>query len=168
MGGDNHHPDQCNCIPEEFGQEDRIHLVPCYKKFTLILSGQSSRQEDVPQERRKSNRTPQAENERTGAWVYPPECNICKKLRVQHNNKRVLPVKIATFQCAETIKAAAKEKNPDMYYEILDLDIVAKEFKMHDHCRKSFLKEFGEETREKSKEINPSIQVCFSIFSYMD
>ena len=36
-----------------------------------------------------------------------------------------------------------------MYNEIEDLDLIAKEFKMHDHCRKTFLKGFGEKSREK-------------------
>ena len=36
-----------------------------------------------------------------------------------------------------------------MYEDIKELDLIAKEFKMHDHCRKSFLKGFGEKSREK-------------------
>ena len=31
-----------------------------------------------------------------------------------------------------------------MYNEIEYLDLIAEELKMHDHCRKTLLKEFGE------------------------
>ena len=38
-GGSNHHEEQCCLIPEEIDHSrDGIHLEPCYKKFTLILS----------------------------------------------------------------------------------------------------------------------------------
>ena len=59
---------------------------------------------------------------------------ICKKEETQHNDKKVNPVQITTFQCAETIKAAGKEENQDMYDEVSLLDLVARNL-MHDHCR---------------------------------
>ena len=155
LGGDNYdnHVDQCNSIPEEFSETDCIHLEPCYKKFTLILS-QSNNQKDPPQDVRKSKRRPSVEkkDESSEAWTYGPECYICKKVETQHNNKKVNPVQITTFQCAETVIAAAKEKNTDMYNELFYLDLVAKNFKMHDHCRKTFLKGFGEKARMKRSE----------------
>ena len=56
---------------------------------------------------------------------------------------------IVSFQAQDIIKAAAKVKDQEMHNEIEDLDLIAKEFKMHDHCRKTFLKEFGDQSREK-------------------
>ena len=46
-----------------------------------------------------------------------------------------------------------------MYNEIEDLDLIAKEFKMHDHCRKTFLKGFGEQSREKLKSGEPEVKL---------
>ena len=40
-GGENHHKEQCDGIPETFAENDCIHSEPCYKKFALILAGQS-------------------------------------------------------------------------------------------------------------------------------
>ena len=38
-GGLNHHQEQCSKIPDAFDQNlHGIHLTPCYKKFTLMLS----------------------------------------------------------------------------------------------------------------------------------
>ena len=41
-GGEHHHKEQCDSVPEIFASKDSIQLEPCYKKFTLILSGQSA------------------------------------------------------------------------------------------------------------------------------
>ena len=38
LGGNHHHKEQCESIPDSFGENDCIHLEPCYKKFTLILA----------------------------------------------------------------------------------------------------------------------------------
>ena len=145
LGGEHHHKDQCDGIPEKFAAKDCIHLEPCYKKFTLILAGQSARQSN---DRRSSSRKSIGE---ISAWTYPDVCNICKKGRIQYKGKKVTPVTITSFQAQETIKAAAKATDRDMYDEIEDLDLIAKEYKMHDHCRKTFLKGFGEQSREKLK-----------------
>ena len=42
LGGEHYHKLQCDGIPKSFALQDCIHLEPCYKKFTLILAGQSS------------------------------------------------------------------------------------------------------------------------------
>ena len=38
-GGDNHHKQQCDLVPDHIDPAlHGIHLTPCYKKFTLIIS----------------------------------------------------------------------------------------------------------------------------------
>jgi hypothetical protein len=59
LGGKNHHADQCQIIPEEIDPvQHGIHLVPCYKKFTLILSKGKGRSSE------NSNKRSLAQNER--------------------------------------------------------------------------------------------------------
>ncbi|XP_066931362.1 uncharacterized protein [Clytia hemisphaerica] len=147
------HMEQCNGVPEFFNENHFMHSEPCYKKFTMILSGQSSKQKDNPEApQRKSKRKSSIEEEpKSPGWVYPPECQDCKRYRVKYQGEHVFPFKIKTQQCAESIKAAAKAKSEDLYYEIHLLDLVAREFKMHDHCRKKFLKGFGEVTRDNNE-----------------
>jgi hypothetical protein len=58
LGGKNHHADQCQLIPEEIDPvQHGIHLVPCYKKFTLILSKEKDRSPE------NSNKRSLAQNE---------------------------------------------------------------------------------------------------------
>ena len=89
-----------------------------------------------------------------------------KNHAVQYKDKKVTPVTITSFQAKKTIKAAAKAKDQDMYNEIEDLDLLAKEFKMHDHCRKYFLRGFGEQSREKLKSGEPEVYFKLLNFSY--
>lgn len=159
LGGEHYHKLQCDGIPKSFALQDCIHLEPCYKKFTLILAGQSSAESN--DNRRSSTRQSIGEI----AWTYPDVCNICKRGRIQFKGKKVTPVTITSFQAQETVKAAAKTKNPEMYNEIVDLDLISKEFKMHDHCRKTFLKGFGERSREKSKSLET--EVCLHCKYYV-
>ena len=51
LGGKHYHRDQCDGVPESFGENDYMHLEPCCKKFTLILAGRSSHQGPSVEER---------------------------------------------------------------------------------------------------------------------
>ena len=64
--------------------------------------------------------------------MYPDKCNSCGSGQ-------------------DTIKPAAKAKGLDMYNEIQDLDLIAKKFKMHEHCRQTFSKGFGGKSRAKNQ-----------------
>ena len=70
---------------------------------------------------------------------------------MQYGGIKVQPIKITSFQAKDTIKAAAKAKDLDMYNEIQDLDLIAKEFQMHEHCGKTFIKGFGGKSRAKKQ-----------------
>ena len=70
--------------------------------------------------------------------MYPQYCNLCGKYRIQHRNKKCEPYKISTFNTATTIKAAAREKNKTLFEEVKDLDLIAKEFKVHKMCYQKF------------------------------
>ena len=52
------------------------------------------------------------------AWVYPEECNLCSKFRVQYMSKKFDPYKIATYDAGRTLKAAAKATDQKLYAEI--------------------------------------------------
>ena len=48
LGGPNQHANQCRLVPQEIDPvRHGIHLVPCYKKFTLILSKERSLSSDT-------------------------------------------------------------------------------------------------------------------------
>ena len=141
---ENFHREQCESIPDEINHEkDGIHLDPCYKKFTLILS--------------KKNKEPTAKSQRLSerlssppskdAVVYPKECNMCKLYKIKVKGSFEFPITIATLNATETVKAAAKAQNQDMYYEIKDLDLISKEFKYHASCYRDFTRGFSSKCR---------------------
>ena len=50
-------------------------------------------------------------------------------------------------EAEDTIKAAAKAKNPNLYFEIKDVDLFAKELKTHVHCYREFTRGFNKSSR---------------------
>ena len=70
--------------------------------------------------------------------LYPKECQLCNKFRVQYQKKRYEPYKILTFDAEKALKAAAKVKKNELFNEIKDIDLISKEFKVHKHCYRQF------------------------------
>lgn len=122
-------------------------MNPCYKVFTRILVGDYINQKEQTRLSRGSSSSSSADT----VWLFPKECNICKKYRVQYKGKRVFPIQIATNDAVCTIKAAAYAKDQDMYGEIKDVCLFAKEFKTHDHCYRDFTRGFTKKSRESVK-----------------
>ena len=73
-----------------------------------------------------------------GAWVYPDECGFCKLHAIKVNGKQQTPHIVVQRNAVNTIKAAAKLKDPDVYNEVVNLDVFAKEFKYHTKSYNSF------------------------------
>ena len=91
-------------------------------------------------------------NYNNNAWIYPKECNICYKYKIQHKGKSMFPTKLTTTNAAKSIKSAAEKYKPDLFFEIEDLDLITKEFKYHQTpCYKSFTKDVNSATDKKSK-----------------
>ena len=90
----------------------------------------------------------------TQAWVYPKECNLCSKHRIQFKRTKYVPYKIETHDAEMTIKAAAKDKNETLYNEIKDLDLIAKEFKVHKHCYQHYTTGYAAGSRSKETDAN--------------
>ena len=153
MGGANHHREQCELIPEIIDPKKHgVHLSPCYKKITQIISKEKKKSSSslvlksckkATLQKYESDRPLKRKRLQTGKItkdIYPRECNICKQYLLKRNKKLSKPKKCVTKQSEKTIKDAAKNKNDDMYYEIKDLDLIAKEFKYHICCYKNFTK----------------------------
>ena len=71
-------------------------------------------------------------------WLFLDECQICGKIRLQRNNKTYKPYVITSFDAQEAIKNASKEKNQPLFEEIVHLDLIAKEFKVHQICYQTY------------------------------
>ena len=106
LGGKHHPKEQCNGMPGTFAENGCIHLESCYKKFTLILAGQSTRQS-------------KDEGLHYGSLSekYLPGLIPMFAISVKNHAydiKKVTPVTITSFQAQKTIKAAAKAKEIDI------------------------------------------------------
>ena len=136
--------EQCKMVPASIDNTTHgIHIDPCYKLFTRVLAGKGS-QENVNQRNRSSRRS---SSSKSGTWFSPKECYLCNKYRVQFKGKEDIPVMIERDEAEDTIKAAAKAKNPNLYFEIKDVDLFAKELKTHVHCYREFTRGFNKSSR---------------------
>ena len=94
-------------------------------RFTLILSSKyaniSSPQATPPRQfSSKSFDKP------INSPLFPTSYFVCKKERNQHKKKNEYPVTVHTLNVEIAIKAAAKEKNPTLYFKIKDPDLIAR------------------------------------------
>ena len=58
----------------------------------------------------------------------------------------MIPYKITAFDAASAIKDTAKTKDPVHYAEIVDVDVIVKEYKVHKPCYKMFVKDVSATT----------------------
>ena len=124
----NYHKMQCDTIPATINHEVHgVHMTPCYKKLTLTIS-RTKPQETSTRRSSKRFSPPTSTTNYSGAWVYPDECNFSKLHTVKVNGKKQTPHIAVQMNAVNTIKAAAKIKDPDLYNEIVDLDLFVKEF----------------------------------------
>ena len=100
----NFHQRQCKSIPDTIDRNHGIHITPCYKKFTLILSSQP-KETFTP---KKLSGRESISLESTSAWVYPNNFNFLHKMRIRHKGQVVLARKITTFNSTKTVKGILK------------------------------------------------------------
>lgn len=121
-------------------------------RFTNVIGDKRYSTEDADEpSRRKSARLSSPPPPTESRTVYPNVCQLCEKYKMQHKNKTHYPHKILTYNTADAIKASAKNKDKRLYCDIAFVDIVAKEFHVHDPCYKSFTLEYYRGINESSK-----------------
>ena len=135
LGGENEHKHQCDSIPAVINPSKHgIHLEPCYKKFTLIISSNKRKHlsDDHGSEKRyKSQRTSEASQ-----ILFPDHSYFCKQKRKTVKGKVQVSHKLTLKSTERTIKAAAEERqDEEVLRDIRDADLLAKEFQVHDKCR---------------------------------
>ena len=107
-------------------------------RFTVIL-GDSRYSETIETPlQRKRPRLSSPEPSIPGG--FGPQCQICNKEDKKVDGKKFKPYKILTRDAEAAIKNAAKSKDPAHYFDILNVDLVVKEYKVHAQCYKSFVK----------------------------
>lgn len=111
----------------------------CYQIFTntkYITKEQSSSTIQTPERhQRTSNMSP-------GTSLFPPECIICKKSSKKIYDKRKncyepLTTCVTTIS-VDSIMASAKQKSDAEMLALSDIDLIAKEAKYHNSCRRDY------------------------------
>ncbi|XP_066933544.1 uncharacterized protein [Clytia hemisphaerica] len=144
LAGDFEHKDQIRQIPDEIDENlHGIHLNPCYKRFTVVLGDRrfSETTDNVAEPvERKRRRLSSPDTSVSPADLFGKECQLCGKERVQVKGSRIKPHKILTRVAEAAIKNAAKSKDPVHYFDIVNVDLVTKDYKVHNSCYKRFVK----------------------------
>ena len=71
----------------------------------------------------------------------------------------IFPITITTLSAEATIKEAAEaQEDKSLYYQIKDLDLIAKEFKYHECCRRDFIR------KKKSASVQFESERCIGNF----
>ena len=69
---------------------------------------------------------------------------------MQHRNKKHVPYNITSHAASVAIKNASKSKDPLHFCEIKDMDLIAKEYKVHQPCYQKFTKGSALKCKETS------------------
>ena len=105
----NPHHEQSQMVPAFIDNTTHgIHIDPFYKLFTRALAGKGSEEKSNQQ----SGPSSPSSSSKSGTWFFLEECYLCNKYRVQFKGKKVISVMIQKDEAEDTIKAAAKAKNP--------------------------------------------------------
>ena len=104
---------------------------------------------------RRSSRGSGHSSKSETADLFPPQCFICKKQRMQRAKKNIKLRCVTTKKAEITIKAAAKEKMASFYYENKYVDLIAKELQYHEPCYSNFTVGYSELFRENIESSRP-------------
>ena len=88
------------------------------------------------------------ENETIARFLFPKECFICGKLRIQRAKKNIYPKLLTTNNAQITIKEASKDKMPAFYFQNQEVDLIANELQFHESCYNTFTHGYSGAYRE--------------------
>ena len=129
---ENQHQEQCNSGPL-IGFDPSvhgIHLEPCYKKFTKIISVARKQNADEAESTRIKRK--KSEECLNTVGLFPKTCVFCNQQRKSVNKTVYTLHKITTNDAVDLVKKAAEIKNDEqLLLRIRGVDLIAKEMQMH-------------------------------------
>ena len=137
--GDNNHKEKYESIPSFINNSIcEIHLEPCYKKYTLILSKDSNSTILHQWLSRSLSRLSLTPPENPRLLIYSKECSLCKKLQKGEwkNYKTKINYKTHGWKYH---KSSTKAKNIPLFAEIKDSNLAVKEFIYHKKYYQEFI-----------------------------
>ena len=129
-------------------------MEPCYKKFTIIISKARNKRKTTndPGDDDALRKKSRARRTSVGGNLCPDHCYFCKKERKSVKGKVQLSQKLTLKSTEERIKPAAEEKKDEnVLRDIRDVDLLAKEFQVHDKCRLDYTRTRDNDEPERSE-----------------
>ena len=146
-------------------------MEPCYKKFTIIISKARNKRKttDDPEDDDALRKKSRAQRTSVGGNLCPDHCYFCKKKRKSVKGKVQLSHRLTFKSTEETIKPAAEEKKDEnVLRDIRDVDLLAKEFQVHDKCRLNYIRTCDNDEPERSeKQALGSLMLLQTLFKIM-
>ena len=132
---ENQHQEQCNSVPL-IGFDPSvhgIHLEPCYKKFSKIISIARKKNADEAEGTRIKRK--KSEECLNTVGLFPKTCVFCDQQRKSVNKTVYTLHKITTNDAVELVKKAAEIKNDEqLLLRIRGADLTAKDMQMYRIC----------------------------------
>lgn len=165
LGGENHHIDQCNKIPENLGEIEYFYHRKCFQKFVhakALLKRKASKDDDQGSSsklQRTTRNTSQSAEDTSSRGLFPNICMICKKKDVKVKGVRQPLSKIVTDTAERTFKEAAIAQNDlEMIRAVTETDLIAKELQKHDKCYLEYTRVVRKRT-ESTESANDNLQL---------
>ena len=119
-------------VPEDIQDETHwVHVTQCYKKFTIILEGESSGEQSNLQLSKRSS-------DGNSTWLYPEVCHFSKRGCIIQREESGSSKKLDMKEAQWLTKQWAREKALELFYKVEHLNLITKTFWFHKHCRKDF------------------------------
>ena len=141
LGGAHYHKLQIKSIPETFTLGEHYVHSQCYKNFTKAISVLSQRRKAM--KKIDPQRSPLKRKKRShdlSGNLFPSVCMKCKTSKpIKVKGKKQQIKVVQTFSSCRTLQQAATLRNDqEMLAAISGVDLIAKEFKMHQKCYKEY------------------------------
>ena len=108
-----------------------VNMTQCYKKFTIILTGESlGKQSNLQLSDRGSD------GNSTG--IYPEVCRFCKKGRIIQREENGSSKKVDLKEAQWLTKPSTREIDSKRFYKTEHLNLTTKNFWFHKRCKKDF------------------------------
>ena len=130
LGGANFHREQCLNVPDVLDPAvHAVHLNPCYKKLTLIMSTYNKSKKRKMLEDAETSRLKRSKKKNTATDLFSDVCYFCKMKRKKVKGQISYCHKLTLRQVVEKIQQVAELKEDyDVLKDIKGVDLLAKEF----------------------------------------
>ena len=156
----NQHLEQSASIPDVVNKDvDGIHWE-CYKKYAHIIYQSKSAKKrksaedsgEIQNQRPKRGSSEFLLSEKTGVELFPLHCFFCKQVKKRESGRLIAAHKISNAEYGKSILDAARRKNDEtMLLHLENQDLWAREFRLHDTCRRNYVRDKG--VRKEKKDL---------------